>query len=234
MKKKFHVDILSFQKISQIERAWSADDYKALLALMELNDGLDSMSDSDLKEMCKMSLNDFDADEAAKYVLTHLINGELPDGKIDQIAHDMVEEKLWEEYADPYYHKIFFDAYGLLREAFNGTFSAPTGVRFQAKVSAQQTDDFEVFTPTIEPALARLLAAGMDKNVILNRLYNEKLQGDIFPEAENILWQVKEISTSDKEATYEIISSKLWFGDLEQVESFDASTHGDAIQEDGD
>lgn len=234
MKKSFHVDILSFQKISQIEGAWSANDYKALLALMELDDDLESMSDSDLREMCKMSLNDFDADEAAKYVLTHLINDELPNGKIDQISHDMVGEKLWEEYADPSFHKLFFDAYGLLREAFNGIFAAPTGVMFQVKVSAQQADYFEAFKPTIEPALARLLAAGMDKNVILNRLYNEKIQGDAFPEAENILWHVKKISSAAKEATYEIISSSLWFGDLEQVESFDAPTHGDAIEEDED
>ncbi len=232
MKKKFNVSILSFQKIAKIEGAWKANDYKALLVLMGLEDELESMSESDLREMCMMSLNDFPADEAAKYVLTHSIHGELPDGKIDQMSHDMVENKLWEEFADPSFHEMFFNAYGLLREAFNGTFTAPTGVTFQVKVKAQHTDDLELFKPTIEPALTRLLAGGIDEKAILNRLYDEKIQGDYFPEAENILWQVKEISTSDKEVTYEIISSELWFGDLEDVESFDAATHADAIKED--
>ncbi|TKB25032.1 hypothetical protein FCL47_15400 [Desulfopila sp. IMCC35006] len=232
MEKKFTVSILSFQKIGQIEGAWSADDYKALLTLMEFEDELESMSESDLREMCLMSLNDFEASEAARFVLTHITEGELPDGKIDQISHDMIENKLWEEYPDPSYHKRFFDAYGLLRKAFNGTFAAPTGVRFQARVSAQHANDLDVFKPDTEPALTRLLAAGIAENAILNRLYNEKIQGDDFPEAENILWQVKEISTSDKEVTYEIISSELWFGDFEDVESFTGSTHADAIKED--
>ncbi len=231
MKKKFNVAILSFEKISQTEGAWSADDYKSLLALMEFEDDLESLSDSDLKEICMMSLNDFDAQTAAKYVLTHLLDDELPDGKIDQTAHDMVEDKLWEEFADPSFHKRFFDAYGLLREAFNGTFAAPTGVTFQATISAQQQDDFDLFKPTIEPALTRLLSAGIAENAILNRLYAEKINGDHFPEAVNILWQVKEISKSAKEATYEITSSELWFGDLEDVESFDAVTHADTIKE---
>ncbi len=234
MEKKFNVAIFSFEKISQTEGAWSADDYKQLLALMEFEDDLESISDNDLKEMCMMSLNDFEAETAAKYVLTHLMDDELPDGKIDQTAHDMVEDKLWEEFADPSFHKRFFDAYGLLREAFNGTFAAPTGVTFQATVSAQQKDDFDLFKPTIEPALTRLLAAGIAENAILNRLYAEKIKGDHFPEAENILWQVKEVSKSAKEATYEIMSSELWFGDLEDVESFDAVTHADAIKEEED
>lgn len=234
MEKKFNVTILSFEKISQTEGAWGVDDYKELLALMDFEDELDSISDSDLKEMCMMSLNDFEAETAAKYVLTHLLDDDLPDGKIDQTAHDMVENKLWEEFADASFHKRFFDAYGLLREAFNGTFAAPTGVRFQARVAARQKDDLDLFEPTIAPALTRLLSAGIAENAILNRLYTEKINGDHFPEAENILWQVKEISRSDKEATYEITSSELWFGDLEDVESFDALTHADRIKEEED
>lgn len=232
MEKKFKVDIHAFQKISHIENAWSQNDYTSLLIMMEIEDGIESMSESDLKEMCMMSLNDFDADKAAKFVLTHVVDGELPDGKIDQISHDMVEGKLWEEFADPSFHKRFFDVYGLLREAFNGTFADPTGVKFQIKIHAQETDDFGVFEPTAEPALVRLLSAGIDENAILNRLYYEKIRGDHFPEAENILWQVDEIATSNKEAIYEIISSELWFGELQDVESFSASTHADRTRED--
>ena len=230
MEKKFTVSLVSFEKISQTEGAWSAADYKKLLALMDFEDDLESLSDGDLKEMCMMSLHDFEADEAARYVLTHLLSDELPEGKIDQTAHDMMEDKLWEDFADPSFHKRFFDAYGLLREAFKGTFAAPTGVRFQVRLGAQQKDDFDLFKPAIEPALTRLLSAGIGQNAILNRLYAEKLNGDYFPEAENILWQVKEISRSATEAVFEITSSELWFGDLEDVEPFAASTHADRIE----
>ena len=234
MEKKFNVSIVSFEKIARTEGAWNAEDYKTLLALMDFDDNFESMSESDLKEMCLMSLHDFAADEAAKFVLTHLLNDELPDGKIDQTAHDMVENKLWEEFADPSFHKRFFDAYGLLREAFNGTFAAPTGVRFQVSVRAQQKEDFDLFKPTTEPALTRLLSAGIAENGILNRLYAEKINGDHFPEAENILWQVKAISSSATETIYEITSSELWFGDLEDVDSFEAVTHADRIKKEED
>jgi hypothetical protein len=231
MKKKFNIDILSFKKISNIENTWTSNDYKALLVLMEFEDGLESISDNDLREMCMMSLSDFAADEAAKYVLTHVLNGTLLEGKIDQIAHDLAENKLWEEYADLSLHQRFFDAYGLLREAFNGTFALPTGVKFQVKISSKQADYFEFFKPTVEPSLVRLLSAGMDENTILNRLYGEKIESDSFPEAKNILWEIKEISKSKTEATYEIISSELWFGELEDVDSFEALTHADSIDE---
>lgn len=231
MQKKFNIDILSFKKISKIENAWTTEDYKALLVLMELEDELDSISDNDLREMCMMSLSDFDSDEAARYVLTHVVHGKLPSGKIDQIAHDAVEDKLWEEYADLSLHKVFFNAYGLLREAFNGIFPLPTGVKFLVKITAKQADYFEVFKPTVEPALVRLLSCGMDENAILNRLYGEKIEGDSFPEAKNILWDIKEISKSKTEAIYEIISSELWFGELEDVDSFEALTHADSIDE---
>ncbi len=231
MQKKFTVDILSFKKISKIENTWTSNDYRALLVLMELEDGLETMSDNDLREMCMMSLSDFSAEEAAKYVLIHVLNGKLPEGKIDQIANDLAENKLWEEYADLSLHKLFFDAYGLLREAFNGIFALPTGVEFQVKISSKEADSFEVFKPTVEPALVRLLSCGMDENAILNRLYDEKIEGDSFPEANNILWEIKEISKSNTDATYEIISSELWFGELEDVDSFEALTHADSIDE---
>ena len=235
MSKEFKVDILSFQKISKIENAWVADDYKALLAMIDIDeDELGGMSESELKEMCLMSFNDFDADESAKLLLTHIFKDEITEGKIDQMSHQMVDNNLWEEHADPAFHLSLFNAYGLLREAYNGIFAVPTGLKFTIKVTAAKNDSFEIFEPSLDAVIVRLVSNGLHESAILNRLFEEQISGDNFPDAKNILWILKELSTTDTERQYEITSSDLWFGELEDVTSFEADAHADVEEEDED
>lgn len=228
MSNEFHVEILASLKISEIENAWMADDYKALLSMMDIfEDELGGMSTSELKEMCLMSLNDFDHHESAKFLLTHIFKDEITEGKIDQLSHQMVEAKLWEEHADPAYHTSLFNAYGLLREAYNGIFKEPTGVKFTIKITANDKDSFKIFDPSLHAVIVRLLSNGLKETAILNRLYEEQISGASFPDAKNILWSLKEISIKEKERQYEITSSDLWFGDLEEGMSFEAKAHAD-------
>lgn len=228
----FSIEIEKFQKISAIKNAWNSTDYKALLISMGLDESdLVSASESDLKEMCKMSLADFEPHESAQYVMSYLIKDSLSEGKIDQISHDMIDDNLWEQFADLSYHKRFFDAYGLLREAYNGTFSEPTGVLVHIKVHSQTPSDFEVFDTSLEAAMTRALASAMEKNEVLNRLYEEQIAGESFQEARNILWHIQPITQSENEREYEIISSYFWLGGLENVTSFEATTHADAASE---
>lgn len=233
MNKEFNVEILSFLKISEIENAWMADDYKALLSMMDIGeDELDGMGESDLREMCLMSLNDFEDHESAKFLLAHIFKDEITEGKIDQLSHQMVENNLWEEHADPACHMSLFNAYGLLRKAYNGTFTEPTGVKFTIKITANEKDSFEIFDPSLHAVIVRLLSNGLNKSAILNRLFEEQISGENFPDAKNILWILKELSVTEKERQYEITSSYLWFGELEDVISFDANTHADVEEED--
>ena len=61
MNKEFNVEIVTFLKISEIGNAWVADDYKALLSMMDIGeDDLVGMSESELKEMCLMALWKFE------------------------------------------------------------------------------------------------------------------------------------------------------------------------------
>ncbi len=235
MDNEFNIEISSFLKISEIENAWIADDYKALLSMMGLvEDELAGMSESDLIEMCLMSFNDFEDHESAKFLLTHLFKDEISEGKIEQLSHQMVENNLWEEHADSAYHRSLFNAYGLLRKAYNGTFTEPTGVKFTIKITADKADSFEIFDPSLHAVMVRLLSNGLNDAAILNRLFEEQISGENFPDAKNILWILKEISIAEKERQYEITSSYLWFGELEDVMSFDAKAHADVEEEDED
>ena len=232
MSKDFRVEILSFLKISEIENAWTADDYKALLSMMDIEqDDLGGMSEFELEEMCLMSLNDFEHHESAKFLLKHIFKDEISEGKIDQLSHQMIENKLWEEHADSAYHRSLFNAYGLLRRAYNGIFKEPTGVKFTIKITANKSDSMEIDS-SIHSVIVRLLSNGLAKTAILNRLYEAQISGNSFPDAKNILWILKEISMTDIERQYEITSSALWFGDLEECTVFDAKAHADAEDED--
>ncbi len=231
MQNAYRVDVISFKKISEIENTWNAEDYKALLSLMDMADGLDSMNPSELKEMCLMSLNDFEPHEAAKYVLTYLFKEEITEGKIEQLSHQMPENRMWEESSDYLFHKRLFDAYGLLREAFNGIFKQPTGVEFTVKITSQEKDTFNDFKESPHSVLVRLLSCGLDAGEILNRLYDKQIAGDKFEESKGILWDIEDVSDTDQEVKYKLISSEFWFGGLADVSQFEADTHADSNDE---
>ncbi|MBN2864848.1 MAG: hypothetical protein JXK16_02460 [Thiotrichales bacterium] len=229
MRTKFDVDVLSFKKIKVLEGAWTTDDYQKMLEIMEMEDGVEQMNPSEIKEMCLMSLSDNEPHDAANVVLTHLFSNTLSAGKIEQLSHQMPDDRMWEQYSDIMAHEKLFNAYALLREAFNGTFTQPNGVKFTVKLHAQHAESFNVFDDFAEAPLVRVLACGLPESAILNRLYEDPLVGDEFPEAEGVLWQLNKLEQTKNDATYEIISSAFWFGALEDVTEFKAETHADKI-----
>ena len=232
MSNSFNVEIVEFRKINKIENGWKSEDYLALLDSMGLGDEeFKSMSEVDLKDMCKMSLVDEEPGIAAGHVLSYLIKDSFTEGKIEQMSFDMLDDNLWEQFADLSYHERLFNAQGLLREAFNGTFSQPTGVKLTIKISNDNKNDFTVFDTSLKASVVRLLAAGMNEQAVLNRLYEDQINSETFSEAENILWQIKEVSKSKNEIVYEIISAEFWLGALEDVEKYKAKTHADVQEE---
>ncbi len=228
MQPKFTVQIESFKKISKIENAWSDADFKAMLALMGFDEDVEEMASSELREMCMMSFNDLSHSEAAGIVLTHLFP-ELTAGKVDQLSHDMLDERAWEQYPDCLYHESLFSAYALLREAFNGTFAQPTGVSLVLSVSASDADDLAIFDACPESSMVRLLANGQSENALIHRLYEDQIQGDEFPEAPGIVWQLQQLADEGSSRQFSLVSSQFWFGDFEDMSTFEASSHADSV-----
>lgn len=223
MSATFTIEINTCQKILSIANAWTRSDYHALMALMELDDGLEELTETDLKDMCLMSLNDLDSSAAANIVLTHLFSDELSAGKIDQLSHEMADDRLWEEYSDCLLHERFFSAYELLRSAFNGLFAQPTGVALTITVHAKHADELALLNEDLSANLIRLLACGLNDNGLMHRLYEDQLNGDDFPQAPGILWQIETLASGQLERQFKMISSSFWFGVLENYQSFDAT-----------
>lgn len=230
MKTKFNVEVLKFSTIQELPGAWTNEDYKALLDVMEFGD-TSEIQESDLKEMAMMSITDNEPDEAAKIILKYIFKDRLNDGQKDNLSHEMIDEKIWEEYADLSMHEEFFNAGQFLYKAYNGKFPSPDAVQFQVKVTGKNAHDLELFDKNTETPLLRLLVKGMPDNTLINRLFKDKIEGEDFDEAKDIIWQLKKLKNDSTTITFEIISSNYWFHDLKFVESFEGETRVDTLEE---
>ncbi len=222
----YKVEILNFDTILELPKYWDKKKYKELLAIMDYGD-VSEISDAELKEMCYMSIADNEPEEAAKLILGYIFEDRLNEGQIDNLSNEMREEKMWEEYAEIGYHEDFFNTGQILYDAFNGKFPHPEAVEFEVKITSDKLMDLLIDNTISEAALIRLLAQGMPKNTLINRLFTEQLSSESFQEAENIIWQMQTEIQSDSAALVKVISSKYFFQDLKYVETFEGKTHND-------
>jgi len=222
MKTHFAVEAIKFKTINVLPNSWTTDDFKNILELVEYGDASD-LSDKEVEEMCLLSLADLEPEESAEIVLKYLFKDQLNDGQIQNLSHEIQNEKTWEEYADLSMHETFFNAGQLLYKAYNGKFAHPEAVQFVVKLSTKQRPALQLFDKNAEQTLIRVLAQGMPDNTLLKRLFDDQLADDgDFKEAKDILWQLKETERTDTAVTFDIVSSHCWFDDFRYVETFEA------------
>ena len=225
---KFTVERLSFATLTELPNTWQNKDYKALLIKMNY-DNPDSISEAELKDMCLMSFTDLEPREAAEVVLGYLYPDELNAGQIENLSHQMLTEKLWEENPELPLHKGFYQATQLLHDAYNGTFPATKAVEFQVKCTAENPADLAVFADEPAAPLLRLLAPGLSDKALINRLFSSQLEGDKFEEAKSMLWQLSTVEKTANSITFDVVSSAYWLEDFKYADTYEAPTHTDAV-----
>lgn len=221
MKHVFSIHPTSFKVINELPNAWSNTDYQKLLEIMDYGD-TSGLNPNELKEMCLLSISDNEPEEAAKLILEYIFQDRLNAGQSDNISNEMVEEKIWEEYADLSMHEEFFNATQILFDAYNGKFPHPEAVVMQIEFTAKNPKSIAVFESDIEANLIRLITSGMPENTLIKRLFDDQLNGEDFPDAKDIIWQYKKTATEGDKLVYEIISSTYWFHDFKYIETYDA------------
>ncbi len=222
MKLNFTIVPLKFAIITVLPNSWQNEDYLKLLEQMEYGDTTD-LTDAEVKEMCLLSLADNEPEAAAKIVLAHLFGSRLKSGQIENLSHEMIDEKMWEEYAELSLHETFFNATQLLYEAFNGTFPHPEAAGFKVKISPKEKMAQSVFDKNTEIVLIRLLVQGMPQNTLINRLFEDQMQEGAFEDAKDIIWQYKMELEDDGSMVFEIISSLYWFHDFKYADTYTAA-----------
>ena len=221
MKHLFTINPKSFKVVHELPNAWSNTDYTKLLEIMDYGD-TSGLNPNELKEMCLLSITDNDPEEAAKLLLEYIFQDRLNSGQIDNISNEMVEEKIWEEYADLSMHEEFFNVTQILYDAYNGKFPNPEAVVMNIEFAAKNPKSIAVFESDIEANLIRLITSGMPENTLIKRLFDDQLNGEDFPDAKDIIWQYKKTATEGDKLVFEIISSTYWFHDFKYIESYEA------------
>lgn len=217
----YTIEPMNFKTIQELPQGWNHQDYKELLQIMDFGD-TNGIPDEELKELCLMSLTDNDPEDAAKIVLKYKLGNRLNTGQIDNLSNEMLNEKMWEEYADLSMHEDFFNVTQLLYEAFNGKFPNPEAVLFQVRITAGSGTDLNIFMQDAEVPLIRLLVAGMPGNTLIRRLFEDQLVEGEFEESRDIIWQLDKVEEAERSVTYDIISSLYWFRDFKYVTPYDA------------
>ncbi|GGW71771.1 hypothetical protein DFQ11_107138 [Winogradskyella epiphytica] len=195
---KYHVIINSVKTVDELKDAWNNADYIALLEKFGL-DGIETSSTSELIELLHMAISDFEPEEAAQIILTYKLSEQLNENQIEQISHEMLLDKISEEYADISLHHQLFNINQLLHKAYNGNFpnAKATIVEFEITPNKEVTKEF------VLKALDKTLA----NNNIIKRLFSDQLAGnEEFEEAEAIVWDLK----STGENAYTLTTSEYW------------------------
>lgn len=204
------VKISNISSVNELSFYWNNDDYIQLLDRMNFPDA-DKLNPSELKDMLYMAITDFEPEEAAEIVLTYKLENKLTAGQIQNVANEMLDEKIAEQYSDPGMHFDLFNINQLLFKAFRGKFPNTEASIINLEILGADKQDIN------REVLTKALAHGLTERSIIQRLYEDQVNGLVdFGDAAKIIW------TYDKKEDnkYEVITSKYWIDkeDFEKIE----------------
>ena len=229
MKNSFKVKLTKFTNLKELPNSRTKKDYISILESLDF-DGIEQILDDELEEMCVMSLQDLAPEEAAKIIIKLDLGTVLKAGQIDHLSNEMLEEKLWEEYADLALHENFFNIGSLLYKAFPKEVPTPDAVELELEIEALNKSSQEDLSNALnESLLVRLIADGMDDHSSLKRLFEEQIKSHKFPEAQNIIWTFTQENTNEHTVKVTIISSGYWMDMLRNAREFESSAHPDEV-----
>ena len=198
----YQVVIKNIDTINEVEGYWSDEDFIELLEKFNYPDGAVAEKSS-LSELLEMAISDYEANEAAEIVLKYKLGNELNDGQIEQISHNMLIDKVCEEYPEIHMQGTLFHVNQLLFKAYNGKF--PNAKASVVHFSMTPIDD-EVQKLTAENIL-KLLNNGLSDRNLIKRLFESQMSQNIpFPEAEGIVWEL----TTEDDVNYSLVTSENW------------------------
>ncbi len=231
MKPMFQVTVTDITPFDQIADVWSVGQHQALLDEMGVGD-LAGLPDDEITEMCLMALQDREPAEAAALLLKYRMGDDLSDGQIQHLCNEMLDEKLWEEYAEIGLHESFYEVAMLLHAAVAGSVPEPDAITVTLNVVATNADGKTLLeNPLDESWLIRLLADGMPEDCLLLRLFGEQIRGDAFPEASDIIWSFTSANAS-RGQVFTLRSSRYLFGDVEPDSEYQSTATPDVIKTD--
>lgn len=220
--RKFLLSIEEWAEVHELPGSWPPARLRKVLELVDFDD---VVGDEDVAEMATMVLQDLEEQEAGELVLEVVFGQTMSRGARQNEVDDLHDDRPWEQFAAVGKQAGIFDAIVLLQRAFPRNFGIPDSIRLRLEIKAtgEKPSAWLAEGPS-SSLLVRLFASGMKDDAVLKRLYESELDSDSdsFPDADAILWQVREFSRSDESdpavRRYDIYSSCQWLGSLENRE----------------
>ena len=199
----YQITINRVNTVDEIEEYWTNEDYIKLLEKFDYPDADDGDAVS-LRELLFMAISDFEPKDAAAILLEYKLSEDLNEGQIQQISNDMLLDKVCEEYPEIGLHSTLFHINQLLFKAYNGTFpNAKATIVECSLVPVEGENDNELTKENI----LKLLNNGLSGSNLIKRLFDLPMTENVpFPEAEDILWDVKNADNLN----YTITTSEYW------------------------
>jgi hypothetical protein len=198
----YSVKINSVKVLDEIEGAWSNTDFTELLKRFDYEDA-EKLNQTELKDYLFMAIADFEPTDAAALLLDYKLSEVLSEGQMHNLSHEMLREKVSENYSDIFIHKTLFSINQLLFKAYNGKFPNTKATIVEFEMREKQDEKTEI---TKELALKALIISLSDSNLI-NRLFKDQLESDApFPEAEGIIWDLQNKGNN----VYLMTTSEKW------------------------
>jgi hypothetical protein len=208
---KYQIAIKRIDTVNEVEGYWSTEDLIHLCERFNFPDAV-TAEVRNLPELLEMAISDYEPNEAAAIVLDYKLGEELNEGQIEQISHNMLIDKVCEEYPEIHMQGRLFHVNQLLFKAYNGKFP-------NAKASivhfSMTPIDGEVKELTAEDVL-KLLNNGLSDRNLIKRLFDDQMTQNIpFPNASAIIWK---LNTTDN-INFNLVTSENWINNDDIIAS---------------
>ena len=198
---ELEVKILNLKTVNHLDNYWQQEDYIKLLEEFDYPNAKE-LKEQERLDFLFMAIADYEPAEAAEIILKYKMGDKLSDGQIQNLAHEMLTEKVAESYREPAFHYDLFNINQFLRKAYNGKFPDTEALVIKASLAGEALE-----TEMTEEILLKSLCAGLrDSNLIL-RLFGDQVEASVpFGDAAKVIWAYRK--TGDSEV--EITTSQRW------------------------
>ena len=207
---KCSVNVTDIKTIKEIDGFWTNEDYIELLDRLEFPDA-NKVAVEELQEMLFMAITDYKPEEAAEIVLGYKFSDKLSEGQIHNLAHEMVEDSVTEEFADISLHFPLFNINRLLYKAFNGKFPNTKASLITLEIIFPPNQKIKLTKEVVLKALSK----GLKDTNLVNRIFDEQIAGKVeFIEAESILWDLVKL----EDGKIRITTSDYWINEEDFID----------------
>jgi len=212
---KYAIKIHKISTVEELENSWNLNDYKVLLERFDFpNEEVNDINE--LKELLFMAITDFEPNEAAAIVLEYKLSNHLNEGQIEQLSHEMLLDKISEEYPEINLHKDLFNINQLLYKAYNGKFYNTKATVVDFEITPLQNAEAAI----TKEIVLKCFAKNLDNHAVVLRLFGYQVNAiNPFEQANDVIWELEK-----KDTNYKMTTSDYWMSKNEFLnEEFEAT-----------